>query len=288
MLTWGLNFAQMQKDTTFTERSEMLKVAKKFPSANLAKVESPKNVQEMLNIEYQNIHGRSLFLDAFLWGDNQKNPAVIMIHGGGWKSGSKELMKSLARKISGSGFNCFAIEYRLSDEAKYPAAIDDVVTAISFLKKNAKRFNIDQNQIAVLGTSSGGQIAALIGSKYPDLANLVIDIDGILAFHHPQSKEGATAGKWLGGTFEKSPEIWKDASPLTHAEKVRIPYLFINSQFERFHAGQDEMLEIFKKNHIQYEVKTIENSPHTFWMFDPWFDPTVKHILNFLNHQFKN
>lgn len=288
LFLFSLNFAQVQKDTAFTLRSEMVKVARKFPSAKLVKIESSEKVQEIINIEYQQLQGRSLFLDAFLGNSTHRNPAVLLIHGGGWKSGSKEMMYALARSISQKGFNCFAVEYRLSGEAEYPAAIYDVVNAISYVKENATRFHIDKNQISLLGTSSGGQIAALIGAKYPDLVHSVIDIDGILAFHHPQSKEGESAEKWLGGTFEQNPEIWKDASPLTHAEKVKIPYLFINSQFGRFHAGQDEMVGIFRKNKIRYEIKTIENSPHTFWMFDPWFDPAIDHILKFLNDQFKN
>ena len=201
----------------------------------------------------------------------------------GWRSGSKEMMTSIARKLSQNGYHCFAVEYRLSGEAKYPAAIEDVKDAILFIKKNSKKYKVDAQKIAVLGTSSGGQISALIGSKYPELVSAVVDIDGILAFHHPLSKEGASAANWLGGTFEQIPEIWNDASPLTHANNISVPYLFINSQFDRFHAGRDEVIEKMNRNRIPTEVHQIENSPHTFWMFEPWFQPTMDFVLEFLN-----
>lgn len=281
------SFSQVQTDTTFTEQSELRKVRKNFPFVKLAQVAPDSFVREISDIPFKVSNGRHLLLNGFFVNTKIKKPAVILIHGGGWKSGSKEMMTSIARKLSENGYHCFAVEYRLSGEAKYPAAIEDVKDAILFIKKNSKKYKVDAQKIAVLGTSSGGQISALIGSKYPELVSAVVDIDGILAFHHPLSKEGASAANWLGGTFEQIPEIWNDASPLTHANNISVPYLFINSQFDRFHAGRDEVIEKMNRNRIPTEVHQIGNSPHTFWMFEPWFQPTMDFVLEFLKHNSK-
>ena len=286
-MIFDLNSAQIQKDATFTDYSEFQKVVKKFTFAKLVKAEISNAIKQENDIVYQKIGNRYLHLDAYLYKSEEKKPAVILVHGGGWKSGDKRMMKTLAQKIAENGYQCFAIEYRLSDEARYPAAINDVKKAIKFLKKNAEKFNFGKNKIAILGTSSGGQMAALIGAKYPNLVDAVINIDGILAFHHPQSKEGEVAAKWLGGTFDEKPKIWEDASPLTHVNKNSNPILFINSQFDRFHAGIDDMIKILDQYNIYSKIETIENSPHTFWMFEPWFEPTVKYVVDFLNQQFK-
>ena len=73
-------------------------------------------------------------------------------------------METFAIDAASKGYSCFNIEYRLSMEAQYPAGIFDVKKAIQFIKKNAKKYNVDPTKIAVLGCSSGGQMAALIGT----------------------------------------------------------------------------------------------------------------------------
>ena len=73
-------------------------------------------------------------------------------------------MEIFAQEMASKGFSCFTIEYRLSQEAKYPAGIFDAKKAIQFIKINAKKFQTDTTKIAILGCSSGGQMAALIGS----------------------------------------------------------------------------------------------------------------------------
>jgi acetyl esterase/lipase len=223
------------------------------------------------------------------------------LHGGGWKSGNKSQMETFAQEMASKGFSCFTIEYRLSPEAKYPAAIFDVKKAIQYIKINANKFNVDTTKIAVLGCSSGGQMAALIGTtnsnslfenkdnnnKISSTVQAIIDIDGILAFKHPESQEGAVAGLWLGGSYEEKPEIWEQASALTHTDKNTPPTLFINSSIDRFHAGRDDMIAILNRYKIYNEVKTIEKSPHSFWFLNPWYDESITYTTQFLDTIFK-
>ena len=255
----------------------------------------------MSDVVYDSNKNRPLHLDAFINNKTKKNPAVVMIHGGGWRSGNKNQMQALANEIASKGYSCFSIEYRLSLEAKYPEGIYDVKNAIKFIKDNASKFNVDPDKIAILGCSSGGQMAALIGttnedsffedsknkSKSSSKVNAIINIDGVLAFKHPESSEGEMASFWLGGTYEKKPENWKNASALNHTNKNTPPILFINSIIDRFHAGRDDMIAILKQNKIYSEVKTIQNSPHSFWFFQPWFDETVNYTTSFLDKIFK-
>ncbi|RZJ48730.1 MAG: alpha/beta hydrolase, partial [Flavobacterium sp.] len=218
-----------------------------------------------------------------------------------WRSGNKNQMQVLAREIALKGYSCFGIEYRLSLEAKYPEGIYDVKNAIKFIKDNAKKFNVDPDKIAVLGCSSGGQMAALIGttnenpafedahntSKSSSKVNAIIDIDGVLAFKHPESSEGEMAAFWLGGKSDEKPENWKNASALSHTDKNTPPTLYICSSIDRFHAGRDDMIAILNKNKIYNEVKTIKDSPHSFWFFEPWFSETLGYSTQFLDKIFK-
>lgn len=280
-------YTQTRKDRSYTTLSEYSKQLKKFPFIKIADPIKDSLVQETSDIIYFKNEHITLYFDAYLYKSNTKLPSVLMIHGGGWASGNKSMLKPLAEHIAKKGYNCFSIEYRLSDEAQYPASINDVLEALKFIKSYTSKFNIDTLKIAVLGCSSGAQMASLLGAKYPDKFQAIVNLDGILAFHHPESSEGKMASKWLGGTYEEKPEIWDEASALSHVSKKTPPILFINSQFSRFHAGRDDMIKILNEHKIYNRVEEIKDSPHTFWLFEPWFDDTVSYITNFLDQQFK-
>ncbi|MET0944209.1 MAG: alpha/beta hydrolase [Flavobacterium sp.] len=303
LLISAATFAQSNYsvDTSYTIKSTYNKLIKKYPFITVSQSQSNIAVTEIKEVIYQKHKDRMLHLDAFFFNKEQNNPIVIMIHGGGWRSGNKDQMQDMAREIASKGYSCFAIEYRLSLEAKYPEGIYDVKNAIKFIKDNAIKFNVDPDKIAVLGCSSGGQMAALIGttneildfedksfkSKSSSKVHAIIDIDGVLAFKHPESSEGDVASFWLGGTYDEKLENWKNASALNHTNKGSPPILFINSSFPRFHAGRDDMIAILNQYKIYSEVKTIENSPHSFWFFEPWFSETIVYTTQFLDKIFK-
>lgn len=305
ILFWVSTAIQAQNkyiiDTTYTIKSIFNKEIKNYPFISITQLKHYPNVKEEKEIVYTKINERELHLDAFYNTASAKKPAIVILHGGGWKSGNKSQMETFAQEMASKGFSCFTIEYQLSPEAKYPAAIFDVKKAIQYIKINANKFNVDTTKIAVLGCSSGGQMAALIGTtnsnslfenkdnnnKISSTVQAIIDIDGILAFKHPESQEGAVAGLWLGGSYEEKPEIWEQASALTHTDKNTPPTLFINSSIDRFHAGRDDMIAILTRYKIYNKVKTIEKSPHSFWFLNPWYDESITYTTQFLDTIFK-
>lgn len=291
----------MESDTSYTVFSTFNKEIKKFPFIKIVKKQQHQEVDEVKDVVYRKVGSRELHIDAFYSKSKVANPAVIMIHGGGWKSGDKSHLEPMAIEIASIGYSCFAVEYRLSPEAKYPTAIFDVKSAIQFIKDNAAKFNVDTTRVAILGCSSGGQMAALVGttngnksfeegkSSYKSTSNVqaVIDMDGILAFKHPESEEGKVAALWLGGSYDEKPEIWDQASALSHVDENTPPILFINSDMPRFHAGRDDMITELNKLGIYSKIKNIQNSPHSFWFFQPWFEEMVESTTAFLDEIFK-
>lgn len=288
-------------DTTYTVKSVYDKVKKEHPYISYVAPRKYEGVNQKKEIVYKKINDRELHLDAYYNNTKKLNPAIVIIHGGGWRSGNKSQMETFAMEMASKGYSCFNIEFRLSLEAQYPAAIFDVKKAIQYIKKNAKKFNVDTTKVAVLGCSSGGQMAALTGTtngkpdfeendknvKFSSKVNAIIDVDGILAFKHPESAEGTVAGLWLGGSYEEKPTVWQQASPLHNTDKNTPPILFINSSIPRFHAGRDDMITILNKYGTYNDVQTIPNSPHSFWFLNPWFDETVKYTTQFLDKVFK-
>ena len=109
-------------------------------------------------------HGeRELQLD--LWrpkAAKEPLPAIICIHGGGWFKGERGSMANLAQALAVRGFVTATISYRLSGEAKFPAAIQDAKAAVRFLRAGAAKFGIEAGAIGVTGLSAGGHLAALL------------------------------------------------------------------------------------------------------------------------------
>lgn len=294
------------KDSSYTVYGYYQKELVKFPFIKIAKKEFKANVREEYNLIYKSIGKRNLKLDLFIPGETENPmPIVVFIHGGGWRSGDKSFQHPLANEIASKGFLCAAIEYRLSPEAKYPDAVHDIKSAIKWLKKNAGVYYADSSKVTLLGCSSGGHLAALCGvtadfQKFePDIylsdisstVSTVIDIDGILDFTHPAESGKDTSdfypsvGKlWLGESYKENPKLWIEASPLTYISESCPKFLFINSSLDRFHAGRDSAIILFDKYSINYKIETLKNTPHTFWLFDPWFEQTVEIIVAF----FKN
>ncbi|TKC00499.1 alpha/beta hydrolase [Pedobacter cryophilus] len=299
----GRQKTNIPRDTSFTLQSTFIKEKKKFPFITIADSLLSKNLLLKGNLVYKKIGDRALHLDIIYPKKKIKNgyPAVILIHGGGWRSGDRSQTIAIAKKIAESGYVTVAVEYRLSLEAAYPAGLQDVRSAIRWMRENAKKYRINSNKIAAMGFSSGGQMAALLGttngdkkydgptadSKIAGDIQAVIDVDGVLAFHHPESSESVVAAQWLGGTYLDKPEIWNEASALSHVDKNSVPIIFINSSTPRFHGGRDDMVKKLNSFNIYSEIHEFPNTPHPFWFFNPWFSPTVNYTIKFLDRVFK-
>ncbi len=291
------------RDTSYNNQSAYRSSVKSYPGIKLVtELQSP-DVKEKRNIAYSKIDKRKLLLDAFYPAKKTKakRTAILIVHGGGWRSGDRSQHHPLAQRLAQLGYVCFTPEYRLSTEALYPAAVLDLKTSVRWIRKHAKTYHIDPESIAVLGFSAGGELAAFLGAtngmaqfegddlkKYSSKVNAVVDIDGTLSFVHKESGEGddtkkiSAASHWFGYSKKENPSVWQEASPLTHVGKHAPPTMFINSAVDRMHAGREDYIKLLNDNGIFSAVKTFENSPHAFCLFEPWFTPTVETTDKFL------
>jgi acetyl esterase/lipase len=298
-----------QADTSFTTYSAYFKAIKTNPNiAIVQEIYSPQ-IAEQKSIAYCSIGERKLLLDVFYPAEKQKSNgiAIIIIHGGGWRSGNRAQHYPLAQQLALLGYTCYTPEYRLSGEALYPAAITDINTSIQWVKKNADTYNVDTTKITALGFSAGGEIAAFVGNtagiaafenancntETSSTVNAIIDIDGTLSFVHPESSEGndskklSAATQWFGVAKKDSFSLWQQASPLQYAGKHSPPTLFINSSVAAMHAGREDYISILLQHNITTAVHNLLSAPHTFCLFHPWFEPTVKYVDDFLRKIFK-
>ena len=296
------------RDTSFTVYSAFVKAKKNNPSITIARPAVPASIRQA-GVTYCTLGSRALHADVCYPTRKRRGgyPAVLFIHGGGWRSGSPSQHLPMAQQLAARGYVAVLPEYRLATEARYPAAVLDLKAALRWLRANAKKYQIDTTRVAVWGFSAGGQLAALLGTTNDDPSfespschpthssrvQAIVDVDGTLAFVHPESGEGddskgiSAATYWLGAAKTDQPALWQQAGALSHVSARTPPILFLNSSVARMHAGRDDMARQLDTFHIYHEAHTFADAPHPFPLFNPWFQPTLDYTTAFLDRVFK-
>jgi acetyl esterase/lipase len=295
----------VSREEPFTVESAAAKVVRSYPAAKPVVPEVPPGVTEHRDVVYGQSSGRALHMDIFEPSERAPalRPALLFVHGGGWRSGDRSMEVPLALHLAAAGFVTATVEYRLSGEAQYPGAVCDLKSAVRWIRAHAAEYRVDSARIGICGGSSGGNLAAFLGAtngnrfceggENPGRSSdvqAVVDIDGPLDLTRPEESgkdadpaRPSAAKLYLGFTYRERPDLWREASPLTHAGPGSAPTLFINSSIERFHVGRDEMIAKLAAAGIPTEVHTIPDTPHPFWLFHPWFEETARHVEAFFS-----
>ena len=222
-----------------------------FVRAQKQAATAPDGVSVKREIVYSTIAKRELHL--FLARPNPMPktalPVVIYLHGGAWRNGSYENLASGAWQLAQSGFAVVAVEFRSSDEAIYPAPIDDCRAAIGWIKKNAKNYSLDPNKIGVYGVSTGGHLAALLALTSSTVKCAAIES---APSDLPTLSEGSQLdwnaassplGRFLGGAVGQKAELARRASPIFYADEFAPPMLLLHGDADEFvPIGQSEKL----------------------------------------------
>ena len=136
-------------------------------TALLSTAQTERKIIVTENIAYRTDVGPSTVLDIAepLFGPKTNRPAILIIHGGGWSSGSKNDMvyRTLMVDYALKGYVVCNMNYRLVQEAPMPACIDDVKAAVNWMKSNARRLGIDSTRIGTYGHSAGGHLSLMAG-----------------------------------------------------------------------------------------------------------------------------
>ena len=146
-----------------------------FPRAS---VTFPGGVTAVPDVEYANLNGfRPLLLDIYRpagGGRGHPHPLVIYVHGGGWRHGDSRTTGAFTNfprvlaSLAARGYVVAAVNYRLVGEARYPAAVQDVNSAIAYLRRHAAEWDIDPARIVLWGASAGGYLVAMSAATCHD------------------------------------------------------------------------------------------------------------------------
>ncbi|NLF38413.1 alpha/beta hydrolase [bacterium] len=215
-------------------------------AARPPRLKLPRDIKRIRAIEYGNAGGVSLKLDIVepRTPATKPRPVIVWIHGGAWNSGDKEGGCAMIAPFAQRGYFCASINYRLSQQAVFPAQIHDCKCAIRYLRAHAAEYNIDAGHIGVWGSSAGGHLAALLGTT-ADVKELegdggwpgessavqaVCDYCGptdLLALD-PNEHSTSVLAELLGAPPVKKKALAQLANPITHITRDAAPFLIVH------------------------------------------------------------
>ena len=203
-------------------------------------------VIEERDVVFADAGNRPLHMDIYRPGDNANGAAVLIVHGGGWRQGSRAMLVEHARHLARDGFVALACEYRLTPEAHYPAQIHDVKAAIRWAKANADDLRFDPAKLCLQGHSAGAHLV-LLAAGAPNETRLdppgadrsiPADCAAVVAVYPPvlmyrgERPSGGTPASALPGS-DISDEIAELASPLTHVHGAYPPAMLLHGDADK-------------------------------------------------------
>jgi acetyl esterase len=213
------------------------------------------NVRVIPNQVYERPHGNAMLLDVCLPANESSisRPAVLALHGGGWTAGNKTQsdFRNVCRWLASAGYVAVSINYRLAPKYVYPDAIHDAEHAVEWLREPAQvaRYSIDPTRIGVLGSSAGGDLAALLGTSGSGSRSTghrvaaVVDLSGPINLTAKGAEQPyliPAVESYLGcESLEWCPQA-KAASPDTHIDHTDPPFFISNSTNELIPLSQPE------------------------------------------------
>ena len=250
------------------------------------------------DVEFTSAGGHPVLLDLHVPEGAGPFPAAILIHGGGFDGGSRSTnCRPLFQPLADAGFAWFSIDYRLAPQAHFPEAIEDVYTAIRWVKSNAAKYHVDTTKIAIIGESAGGFLVNYAGTHEPADARVraVVDFYGPVDYAklslerkaHPErfnmtsiNKHAANgAGIHFFGVDqldEAGIAKLNSFAPIRAVHKGMPPFLCIHgTKDDQVPYDQSPaMCEAMHKAGVACELITIEGGGHGM---SSWHAPEMQH-----------
>ena len=251
--------------------------------AHAAELVVPDDVMFERNIEYANPDNEHLQLDlARPKATSALLPAVLCIHGGGFRAGSREGYDKLCLSFAQHGFVAATITYRLAPKYQFPAAVHDCKAAVRWLRGNAGKYNLDPKRIGVTGGSAGGHLAQFLGvtagvpefegDQNPGFASdvaCVVNLYGPSDFTKSYGKSvdaHEVLPLWLGGNLQQVRLRHIQASPLNWVTPSAAPTLMIHGTEDKYVAYEQAlwMRDRLVSCGVEVELLTLEGAGHGF------------------------
>ncbi|HEY4063899.1 MAG TPA: alpha/beta hydrolase [Puia sp.] len=229
--------------------------------------------------QYGVTDGVPLTLDLYKAQRPGRRPCVIVIHGGSWSSGDSRQLPELNSRLAKEGYQVAAINYRLAPRYQNPAPVEDLRSALAWLRTHAEESAIDTSAFVLLGRSAGAQIALLAAYTLDDPG-----IKGVISFYGPADMvwgysipsnplimdSRRVMSDYLGGRYDAVPQNYINSSPIGFVTRRSVPTLLIH--------GKQDVLVAYEHS-VRLNQRLSDSGVRHFLLTLPWathgFDYTL-------------
>ena len=210
-------------------------------------------------------------------------PAVLCIHGGGFRAGKRDTYDTLCVQLAERGYVAATITYRLAPQHKFPAAVHDTKAAVRWLRANAKTYKINPDRIGVTGGSAGGHLAQFLAvtanvpqfegkggnSGQSSHVDCVVNVYGPSDFTQSYGKSvdaHEVLPLWFGGNLETARALHIQGSPLYWVTPNSAPTLCIHGTEDKYvaHEQAEWLVTRLKAANVEAELLTLPGAGHGF------------------------
>ena len=235
-----------------------------------------------MDVEYSNV-GQRVAMDIYRPSDDAVHPAVVLVHGGGFRAGNRQSYTKMATRLAEHGYVAATVSYRFAPQFPFPAAVNDVKAAVRFLRANAKQFHVDADHIGALGGSAGGHLVLFLGltagvpefegdgpnRQFSSRVQAVADYYGPTDFTQSYAKSVDAAEVlplFLKGDLVHQRPAHIRASPLNWVTPDAAPILALHGTDDKYVAYEQSvwLLERLLGAGVPAELETLPGAGHGF------------------------
>lgn len=232
-------------------------------------------------------------------------PTIVVIYGGAWQHGSPNDDAPFSRYMAAQGYTVVAIDYRHAPQYRFPAQLDDVRTALTYIQQHAAALEVDLDRVALMGRSAGAHLAMLAAYQPNTIA---IPIRAVVSYYgpvdltkgyydlpHPDPiNSRAVLKAFLGGTPEEKPALYQQASPSNYVSTGQLFY----GSIERpsgivigrllppsllIYSGRDHLVQAKFGRSLYDRLQTSGN--RAIWIEIPWAEHAFDKVFNGVSNQ---
>jgi len=253
------------------------------------------------NVEYSSAAGEKLLLDANVPEGEGSFPVAIYVHGGGWTGGDKANKDDapILEMLSKAGFTWFSVNYRLAPEHRWPACLNDVQTAIQWVKANAANYKGDPSRIVLVGYSAGGHLATFAGTIVDESINVqaVVGFAPLTDFVQELPKRENILGSAQRGLLNRPQELTPESlgmlkalSPINYIRPGLSPFLLVHGDADQSVPYEQslEFQEKLKENDVRCDLITIPGAPHRLTEWNKYLPDYGSQVVTWMNEILQN
>jgi len=238
----------------------------------------PADIEQIKDIEYKNINGKSLRLDIY----RPKNlvkpaPLLVFIHGGGWKGGKRSDYLVYLVAFAKKGYMTATVSYRLLKDGPYPACAEDIADAVQWFYRNGETYGYDPDRIALIGGSAGAHLSLLAAYEWKKPGNssdsasaarprrrikAVVDIYGPTDLTTDYAQHQSLVTSFIAHSYKEAPELYREASPINYLDSGDPPTMIL-------HGTSDDLVPVSQSDLLKARLDSL-GVPNVYYRVPLW------------------